>query len=120
MNKAPLTSAAVRATDVERLLEIGDVDFDEHQQLWDLAARVAVQVPTSDFRPLVRQSIRRLAVEGCLGPLYVLLDGLLRYGTVEQLDLLSAADLQPMLQSTREDVREAAMDLLTRWPAPSE
>lgn len=120
MNKQPTTSGAIRATDVERLLEVGDVDFDEYRQLWDLAARVAVLVPVSDFRPLVRQSVRRLSEEGHLGPLFVLLDGLLRYGTATQLSLLNAADLQPMLQSTREDIRESALELLGRWPAPAE
>lgn len=120
MKKQLITSAAFRATDVERLLEVGDVEFDEYRQLWDLAARVAVQVPVSDFRPLVRQSICRLMEEGHLGPLSVLLDGLLRYGTASHLGLLRASELQPMLQSTREDIREFALELLGRWPAPAE
>jgi hypothetical protein len=120
IKKQPITSAPMRPTDVERLLEVGDVEFDEYRQLWDLAARVAVQVPLSDFRPLVRQSIRRLVEEGHLGPLSVLLDGLLRYGTASHLGVLSASELQPMLHSTREDIREFALELLGRWPAPTE
>lgn len=120
MTKSPVASAAIRATDIERLLEVGDVEFDEYRQLWDLAARVAVQVPKNEFRPLVRQSIRRLTKEGHLGPLFVLLDGILRYGSAAQLSPLRAAELQPMLESDREDIRESALELLTRWPAPAE
>lgn len=111
--------APIHPTDVERLLEASEPEFDEFQAIWNLAGRVALQLPPTELAALVRPTVRRLTAEGALGPLYAMLDAILRYGTAEQLSRLEPADLAPMFSSTRDDIREAGLELVSRWPAPA-
>jgi hypothetical protein len=107
-------------TDVERLLAAGDENFDEYPLIWDLAARIALQLDPADLSTLLHQSIRRLTVDGALGPLSALLDGVVRHGSTSQVSMIDPLHLLPMFESQRADVREAAFELLSRLDAPLE